>query len=36
MPLPQDKKYLAIEVSASDVDDGVDVVIPSIKFRVRK
>ena len=36
MPIPTEKKYLAIEVSASDVDDGVDVVIPSIKFRVRK
>jgi ubiquitin-activating enzyme E1 len=35
-PLPTEKKYLAIEVSATDVDDGVDVIIPSIKFRVRK
>ena len=34
--IPKDKKYLAIEVSATDVDDGVDVVIPSIKFRVTK
>jgi ubiquitin-activating enzyme E1 len=34
--IPQDKKYLAIEVSATDVEDGVDVIIPSIKFRVRK
>lgn len=28
-------KYLILEVSASDVDDGVDVVIPSIKFKFR-
>ena len=34
--IPKDKKYLAIEVSATDVEDGVDVVIPSIKFRVKK
>ena len=34
--IPDDKHYLPIEVSACDVDDGVDVVIPSIKFRVRK
>jgi ubiquitin-activating enzyme E1 len=34
--IPADKLYLPIEVSATDVDDGVDVIIPSIKFRVRK
>jgi ubiquitin-activating enzyme E1 len=35
-PVPVDKQYLAIEISATDVEDGADVVIPSIKFRVRK
>lgn len=34
--IPPEKAYLAIEVSAADISDGVDVVIPSIKFRVRK
>ena len=34
--IPPEKAYLAIEVSATDMSDGVDVVIPSIKFRVRK
>lgn len=29
------QSYLVIEVSASDPDDGVDVVIPSIKFQFR-
>ena len=34
--IPDNKHYLAVEVSATDVEDDVDVVIPSIKFRVRK
>jgi ubiquitin-activating enzyme E1 len=34
--VPADKDFLAIEISATDVDDGADVVIPSIKFRIRK
>jgi ubiquitin-activating enzyme E1 len=34
--IPADKQFLPIEVSATDADDGTDVVIPSIKFRVRK
>jgi ubiquitin-activating enzyme E1 len=35
-PIPADKLYLPIEVSATDIEDGVDVIIPSIKYRVRK
>merc|ERR1719235_1950422 len=31
-PLPAKKKYLALEVSASDVDDDIDVQIPTVKF----
>lgn len=34
--IPNDKKYITVEVSATDSQDGVDVVIPSIKFRVHK
>eukprot|EP00929_Paragymnodinium_shiwhaense_P113862 TRINITY_DN82152_c0_g1_i1.p1 TRINITY_DN82152_c0_g1~~TRINITY_DN82152_c0_g1_i1.p1 ORF type:complete len:1033 (-),score=202.21 TRINITY_DN82152_c0_g1_i1:151-3249(-) len=33
--LPANKNFLTIEVSASDPDDGVDVIIPSIKFQFR-
>ncbi|CAJ1384081.1 unnamed protein product [Effrenium voratum] len=29
------RTYLTLEVSASDIDDGVDVVIPSVKFQFR-
>lgn len=29
------KSYLTLEVSASDLDDGVDVVIPTVKFQFR-
>jgi len=29
------KNYLTIEVSASDIDDGVDVQIPTVKFQFR-
>merc|ERR1712099_225357 len=29
------KTYLTIEVSASDPDDGVDVMIPTIKFQFK-
>jgi len=29
------KTYLTLEVSASDLDDGVDVVIPTVKFQFR-
>jgi ubiquitin-activating enzyme E1 len=31
-PLPAKKKYLALEVSASDIDDDIDVQIPTVKF----
>merc|ERR1719428_3566 len=31
-PLPAKKKYLALEVSASDADDDIDVQIPTVKF----
>ena len=34
--LPPSKKYLGVEVSATDIEDDVDVVIPSIKYRIRK
>eukprot|EP00440_Ansanella_granifera_P029073 gb/GFBE01031580.1/.p1 GENE.gb/GFBE01031580.1/~~gb/GFBE01031580.1/.p1 ORF type:complete len:1057 (+),score=305.11 gb/GFBE01031580.1/:1-3171(+) len=30
------RSYLCIEVSASDPDDGVDVMIPSVKFQFRE
>jgi len=33
--LSQKKTYLTLEVSASDLDDGVDVVIPTVKFQFR-
>jgi len=34
-PLSPKKTYLTIEVSASDPDEGIDVQIPTIKFRFR-
>lgn len=34
-PLSPKKTYLTIEVSASDLDEGIDVQIPTIKFQFR-
>ena len=31
-PMPAKKRYLEIEVSASDPEDDVDVQIPTVKF----
>mmetsp|Transcript_97648 Transcript_97648/g.232417 ORF Transcript_97648/g.232417 Transcript_97648/m.232417 type:complete len:1031 (+) Transcript_97648:101-3193(+) len=33
--LSQKKTYLTLEVSASDLDEGIDVVIPTVKFQFR-
>jgi len=34
-PMPPKKSYLTIEVSASDAEDGTDVMIPTIQFKFR-
>lgn len=31
-PLPPGRKYLAVEVTCSDVDDDVDILLPTIKY----
>merc|ERR1719191_2157000 len=36
IPIPQKKRFLTIEVSATDQDEGIDVQIPTIKFQFRQ